>query len=209
MIITISGAACTGKTTLLKAIEEYLRSDRGHSHKRIRFYGEFIRNQFNKHYSHKYKDFADLLAGDPEDIIDIHKETARLFNEVLWTSDPKDILIFDRSPLDISIYMYMNLIPYLREGRGDIVYKYREASKYVYRCSADFMNHDPIIFYTKPFSDSVEEDGFRPTSLINRRELELALFDKEFMSLPTVYILPSNISERLCTVKSVLVDNVK
>lgn len=208
MIISISGAACTGKTTLLKAIEEYLRSDRAHTHRRIRYYNEFIRDNFIANYSHKYKDFASLLNGDPMDIINIHKETARLFNEVLWTCDPNDILIFDRSPLDISIYMYMNLIPYLKEGRGDVIGKYREASKYVYRCSTDFMNHDPIIFYTKPFSDSVEEDGFRPISLINRRELELALFDKEFMSLPTVYILPSNISDRLCTVKSVL-DTIK
>lgn len=200
MIITISGAACTGKTTLLHTI----KSQFANTDKRIHYYEEFIRTLFADHYSNKYSDFADLLKGDPMDIINLHKETARLFNEILWSSNLDDILVFDRSPLDISIYMFMNLTDHLTINPV-VLAKYREASKYIYRCSSDFMNHNPIIFYARPFSTSVEDDGFRPTSLISRRALELSLFDKEFLSLPDVHVLPSSLGERLAAVKSVLV----
>lgn len=200
MIITISGAACTGKTTLLESIKERVVSS---SHKRVHCYAEFIRSSFDDHYSNKYKDFADLLSGDPVDIIDIHKETARLFNEILWSSNLDDILLFDRSPLDISIYMYLNIKDHLILN-NDIIHKYRAASNYVHRCISDFLNHNPIVYYARPFSDIVEEDGFRPTSLIDRRELELSFFDKEFLSLPNVHILPDSLSDRVHIVSSMI-----
>jgi len=198
MIITISGAACTGKTTLLS----HMRDRFYYSDVPIYYYEEFIRTVFDSHYKEKYDSFEDLLEGDPIDIIDIQKETARLFNEILWSSEPNSILVFDRSPLDISIYLYMNMSDYLTDSV--LLEKYREASKYIYRCSLDFMNHNPKIFYTRPFSDEIEDDGFRPNSLISRRSLELSLFDEKFLSLPGVNILPDSLGDRLKVIESVL-----
>lgn len=202
MIITISGAGCTGKTTLLNHIKSQNPYSRGNNE--IHYHGEYIRNIFESHYKNKYPSFEELLA-NPMDVINIHKETARLFNEVLWSSDLNEIHVFDRSPLDISIYLYMNLMNCLDpEKYPEIFQKYLEASKYIHRCASDFMNHNPILFYTRPFSSEIENDGFRPVSLIERRGLELALFDKEFLSLPGVHVLPSNLEERINMINSIL-----
>lgn len=199
MIITVSGASCTGKTTLLEHIQQiYAGQDN------VRFYGEFIRQLFDENYRFKYNSFTDLLKGDPLDIIQLHKETARLFNEVVWSADLDSILVFDRSPIDISIYMYMNISEYL-EKDINILNSYRKAANYVNRCINDFMNHNPIIFYTRPFNDIIEDDGFRPESLIKRRSLELSLFDKEFLSIPGVRILPSSLEGRSAILENVLI----
>lgn len=204
MIITISGAACTGKTTLL----EYVQSNMTDYDGGVVCYGEFIRTVFDRDYKDKYKDFAELLEGDPMDIINIHKETARLFNEVLWSSDLTRLLVFDRSPLDIQIYLYMNLAPYLVKD-AELLKKYREASNYIYRCTADFMSYNPLLFYTRPFDDCIEEDGFRPQSLIDRRALELSLFDKEFLPHPNVVVLPSELNSRLSIIKEAISNRLK
>jgi len=194
MIITVSGAACTGKTTILEYIKDIVKQ-KGYCWDYVHFYEEFIRTMFDEKYSSKYESFADLLQGDPLDIIQLHKDTARKFNDVLWSSDTRtDILIFDRCPIDINIYMYMNVAPYLDDS--NIRYEYRKAAAYVRRCIDDFLNHDPKMFFTRPFSDEVEQDGFRPMSLINRRSLELSLFDKEFFSHPGVILLPDSLEDR-------------
>lgn len=199
MIITISGAACTGKTTLLNKIRELAKE----SNQDIKCYGEFIRLMFDDKYSDKYRDFADLLNGNPMDIINIHKDTAKYFNEVLWSNNLYDAnIIFDRSPLDISIYLYMNLQGYL--DNAVVMEEYRRASYYIYNASQNFMKYKPTMFYTRPFSSKIEDDGFRPMSLIHRRELELSLFDKEFLSLPGVHLMPSGLEDRLEYVQSVL-----
>lgn len=192
MIITVSGASCTGKTTILDYISKTADNyyfDHAHT------YEEFIRTMFKENYSQKYESFADLLAGDPLDIIKLHKDTARKFNDVLWSSDTSnDILIFDRCPIDINIYLYMNVAQHL--DNSNILYAYRKAAAYVSRCVDDFLNHNPKMFYTRPFSEEVEQDGFRPMSLINKRSLELSLFDKEFFSRAGVIVLPGNLRER-------------
>lgn len=194
MIITVSGAACTGKTTILEHIQESI--DKRHIYSdHIFTYGEFIRTMYEDKYSSKYKSFADLLQGDPLDIIKLHKDTARKFNDVLWSSDTNnDILIFDRCPIDINIYLYMNVAQHL--DNPIIRYEYRKAASYVSRCIDDFLNHNPKMFYTRPFTQEIEQDGFRPMSLINRRELELSLFDKEFLSRAGVIMLPSDLDDR-------------
>lgn len=206
MIISISGAACTGKTTLLDHIKS---NTHNYGKDDVCCYGEFIRNVFDRDYKDKYEDYAELLKGDPIDIIDIHKETAKYFNEILWSSDLNKLLIFDRSPLDIQIYLYMNLSNYLKSD-GELLRRYREASNYIYRCSVDFMGYNPLLFYTRPFSDDIENDGFRPMSLIDRRALELSLFDREFLSHPNVVILPSNLEDRFSiieeSIKSRIID---
>lgn len=203
MIITVSGAGCTGKTTLLNELKNTLgNSIEG---KKIHCYGEFIRTFFDKKYSYKYESFEDLLKGDLIDIIDIHKDTARYFNEVLWSSNQDDILIFDRSPLDIAIYLYMNTSQYLDVDKDvELLKKYREASRYIYRCSESFIKNNPRILYARPFSDTIENDGFRPMSLLGRRELELSLFDKEFLSLPGAIILPSELWERISLIEKLI-----
>lgn len=202
MIITISGAACTGKTTLLDRLQERTKDRQD-----IIYFGEFIREMFDKSYQSKYKDFTNLLQGDPIDIIDIHKETAKLFNEILWSVDSNNnILVFDRSPLDISIYLYMNLMDYLSKDEK-LLDKYREASNYLYRCSNSFMSHNPIMYYTRPFNATVVDDGFRPVSLLSRRSLELSLFDKEFLSTPNVIVLPSDLDERANIILTKIIKN--
>lgn len=208
MIITVSGAGCTGKTTLLNKVHQTLAHNV--NDRKIHCYGEFIRNFFDIKYSSKYKTYEDLLEGDLIDIIDIHKDTARYFNEVLWSSDLNDILIFDRSPLDIAIYLYMNSSRYLNvdKDRG-LLQKYREASRYIYRCSESFMKNNPIILYARPFTDIIEDDGFRPVSLTSRRDLEISLFDKEFLSLPDVHILPNSLEDRVSMIESLISLNVK
>lgn len=194
MIVTVSGASCTGKTTILDYVKDSIDKRKIYSD-HIFTYGEFIRDKFEENYSSKYESFADLLQGNPYDIIALHKDTARKFNDVLWSSDTtNDILIFDRCPIDINIYMYMNIAPYL-DDHG-VRYAYRKAAAYVSRCIDDFLNHNPRMLYTRPFSAEVERDGFRPTSLIDRRELEVALFDKEFYSLPGVLVMPDSLDAR-------------
>ena len=199
MIITISGAACTGKTTLVDKLQE--KTDD------VVYFGEFIRDMFDTKYCNKYDDFTSLLQGDPMDIIDIHKETAKLFNEILWSIGSEDkIIVFDRSPLDISIYLYMNLMDYLAKDEK-LLDKYREASNYIYRCTESFMKHNPVMYYTRPFNATVLDDGFRPISLLNRRSLELSLFDKEFLSTPNVILLPSDLDERANIILSKIIKN--
>lgn len=194
MIITVSGAACTGKTTLMSVLkgvlnEKYPDAD-------IQFYGEFIRTLYEEYYSKKYKSFEDMLAGDPMDVIFLHKATAIKFNEIIWSSDVnRKILVFDRCPIDIGIYLYMNVAEHLDNMKVQIAY--REAASYINRLVADFLNHRPTMFYTSPFAKEVVQDGFRPLSLINRRELELALFDKEFYSRNEVILLPSSLEDRI------------
>lgn len=196
MVITISGAASTGKTTLLEELKQCTKND-----PHVKYYEEFIRTIYEDKYKDKYNSYAELLQGDPLDIISIHKETARLFNEILWSSDTKnDVLVFDRSPIDISIYLYMNLIPYLHDD--EIFRAYREAVTYIGRCTRDFMNHNPAIYYARPFAqDNIVEDGFRPTSLNGRRSLELDLFNHTFYSLPEpIHILPDSLNDRVWSI---------
>jgi len=206
MIITISGAASTGKTTLIEELKQ-VTSNR----KEIKYYGEFIRTLFEEHYKDKYDSYADLLQGDPLDIIALHKETARLFNEVLWSNtNSHEILIFDRSPIDISIYLYLNLIPYLNfdnEYSIQIFKEYRKAVVYISRCTQDFLNHRPTIYYTRPFpQDNIVDDGFRPTSLNKRRSLEIDLFNQTFYSLPeAISILPDNLEDRVAMITQAII----
>ena len=196
MIITISGASCTGKTTLLNNVRELVTD----GSREVCIYEEFIRKLFISLYVDKYDNFSDLLR-NPLDTIELHKETARHFNDILWSSDLNSILVFDRSPIDIAIYMYLNVRPYL--GDSEIMKEFRNAANYVHRCIEDFMNHDPLILYTRPFDSEVEEDGFRPQSLIQQRELEVALFDKEFLSKPGVHVLPSKLEDRVLFLKTI------
>lgn len=198
MIITISGVACTGKTTLLEAIKTEISSK-----KKIYYHEEFIREIFSEKYANKYKDYEELLSGDPIDIIDIHKETAKRFNDILWSSNLNNILIFDRCPLDASIYMYINLKDHITND-SHILSRYREASRYIYHCSENFLKYSPVILYTRPFNEGIENDGFRPDTLIKDRSLEISLFDKEFLSLPDVHILPDKLEDRVYIIDHVI-----
>lgn len=196
MIITISGAACTGKTTLINCLKNRLVDTR------VKYYEEFIRTMFDKKYSSKYSSFQDLLLGDSQDIIDIHRDTAEYFIDLIRNyEDDSTIMIFDRSPIDIAIYLYLNIRDSLIDTK--VAAAYETAANYIRECILEFIHYNPTMLYTRPFKDVIDDDGFRPQSLIIKRELEVYMFDRAFGEIDAVS-LPPELEERVSTIQDIV-----
>lgn len=198
MIVTLSGAGCTGKTTLLNFMKDNLGKE--YQGKNVSYHEEFIRNLFAEIYQEKYNTYEDLLLGDIGDILDLHRYSADYFDSIMDRVDDSEIAIFDRAPLDISAYLFMNYYQRTKyiDVNNHITSKFYNTIQYVNNICKKYKEKDPLVFYTTAdISIPVKRDGFRPIALINNRDIEIKLFDLIFTGLNSgTIILPNGVEKR-------------
>lgn len=196
MIVNISGASSTGKTSLVETLKQHhkplLESIFNGS---VVFGQESIREVASIQYSGR--SLQDIFQ-NKEDSLKIQFDVAR-YNYELYTEliKRKDVLyIFDRGPIDNLVYTMLcyNTSPV------EIMAKYsKDFSKYC-ALNRSIAKYADLVFLTKADNlvDAPEDDGFRPQlfSLLRKAETELfsVILDK-----PDVIELPSDCNERLVT----------
>ena len=175
MLIALSGAQCTGKTTLLNA----LRSDEKFNSNFV-FVDEIVR-------SIQKRGFKINEAGTDETqrvVMETHEQNAQLEGNVL----------LDRCALDCMAYT----IWMWRHHKIT-----RETYNYCYKTFIDIIMKYDIIFYLSPEFDIIP-DGTRSTDEKFRNEV-VEIFEQLIREFSlTVVKLTGTVEERLCAMKKIL-----
>ena len=191
-ILCISGPSSSGKTSLLNLLaSDKCKEEFKKANIKIQFYPEFIRT-YVKNYSNK--SFQEICES-PIDAFNLQINICDFTREQysLLLNSPSDIVILDRSPLDLIVYLFLN---YMSLPENKMISQARifqhalndakELATYVdinYLTTIDVVNYLP------------ENDGFRPKQYIIKRALEIELFN--LISLfPNIKKLPDGLETR-------------
>ena len=178
MLISFSGAQSTGKTTLLKHLQE--RNDR------IWFVPEVTRLV-----KRKYNLPINESGGDITQTMIMGEHMINAFSDTGPT-------ILDRCSLDGIVYTH-----WLCDKRNVGMQTY----SYAQTVFGHTMNKYDVIFYTSPDDVPVEDDGERSTDVAFRNEI-IQLFNKymSLVDSSKIVVLKGTVEERLKQIKKVLSD---
>ena len=205
MLISISGASSTGKSTLIKALKERLEKEvrAGNFYNELNINkSEIKRIEFVREYIREYADFYKIDIKDtfkvPEDAVkfqfELFEYLKKEYRTVLIESDT--LYICDRCPFDSIIYLTIN---YWRLS-DELKVKYsREYIKYIHK-SMELTNQSvDKIFLTmidKIDGSDIEDDGVRPDIYKSTRNFEIGLFKQLCRGLNFFY-LPNETENRI------------
>ena len=195
MIINISGASSTGKTSLVNTLKSYKPLLESIYNGSVVFGEESIREVASLHY--EGKSLQDIFQ-NKEDSLKIQFDVAR-YNLKLYTELLKDrqtLHIFDRGPIDNLIY---TLLCY-NTSPAEVMAKYAKDFSLCCALNRSLSKYVDIIFLTKTdnLAETPEDDGFRPELFSLLRKAEVELFNS-ILDKPNITELPSDCNERIFT----------
>lgn len=193
MRVYISGACSTGKTTLVNYIKSNLELFKSLiGIKNVVIIDELARKFFEQN-NKGYASYSDLLK-HYDDTMDYWSELICEFRRVIGDCAASNyVYIIDRGPIDYSVNLTLN---YISGNKKQLESRAREYSSMMDRLNESL---DSLTFMTQ--SDSaVEDDGFRPTNLIYKRNLELELFKLANRGNSNIIYLPDSTESRFAKI---------
>lgn len=185
MLISFSGCQSSGKTTLLKHLQEKNESDS--NYKFVPEVTRLVKRLYNLPINERGTDLTQLLISS--------HHLQNCYNNIS-EQNSKLITILDRCSLDGLVYTH-----WLCEVAQTSLAAYTH-SKQVYDFTKD---HYDVIFYTSPVDVPIEEDGERSVN-IEFRDRIIELFE-DYMNHhtpPNIIRLQGTVQERLQTIKQTL-----
>lgn len=214
MLISVSGASSTGKSTLIKLLKKRLKEEiqGGRLYDKLSINKSRITNVvFIKEYIREYAEFYNIDIKKtfivPEDAVNFQFNLFKyLKNEYrVVMTESETLYICDRCPFDSIIYLTIN---YWRLS-DDLKIKYsREYIKYIHK-SMELTNQSvDKIFLTMTDnlnSSEIEDDGVRPDIYKSTRNFEIGLFKHLCRGLNFFY-LPNDTEHRIDCILDYLKD---
>ena len=188
-VLAFSGAAGTGKSTLLSDVTIPVIALAAEYGRKVVFQEERARKVFQERYSLQYDSFEALLQADP---LGYQLALAEAFRRDAEDAliNPETIYIADRTGFDVACYTMM------LGGKGE-----EDASRirqifYLLHQSLHVVDH---VFLTQPFGGMAERDGFRPAHYEDpaKRALEESMFSHIGVLFPNTTVLPGDRQERV------------
>lgn len=188
-VFAFSGAAGTGKSTLLSDVTAPITALAEKHGRKVVFQEERARKVFHEKFSSDYRSLEDLLQTDP---LGYQLALAEAFSVDAQQAlrNPHIIYIADRTGFDVAVYSM------LLGGKGESdAYKIRRIFDLLHN-SLHVVDH---VFLTQPFGGTAERDGFRPAHYEDpaKRALEESMFSHIGVLFPNTTVLPDGRQERV------------
>lgn len=196
MVISISGPASTGKTTLINQIKSQGKLA---NYKNIIIVNEIIREMFKEDFLPQVGSVEQMMEDKDYDlkwVKEVGKRTsAHIKNEINKYNNDDTLIILDRCTLDHFIYSLMHTIKFSLTPE--------EFYEFVKEYSKRDENIDYIFLTSIPENDFYEIDGIRPKTWENTRYLENSLFELIFKEVSIK--LPHNNDDRIKVIEDTII----
>ena len=174
MVISISGASSTGKTTLFNKLKELFPQY------------NYIEETYRKAVNNKQ-----INLDDPEEAFLFQYELGNDLKLPIFNIN--QIYILDRCSFDNIIYLSLHFLRLDDELKKKYLFKYTESILY----SRSLIMNIDYIFLTQG-DNEIEDDNIRPGIYNDFRDQELSLFKTLIKTIHKSYlILPNNINDRV------------
>lgn len=176
MIISISGASSTGKTTLLNTLSNYIKEDKYFEYIKVDYVTEYFRD-----YMHEYSIDTQTAFDDPIESLKIQYSLIQYLENTYnkLKNIKHSLIICDRCPLDSLIYTSLH---YFRLSDIDKARQIKSYMDNIKICKELTNKYIDRIYFTSPTKQTlkIEDDGERPKIYEDSREIEITLFDEIF-----------------------------
>lgn len=195
MLIGFSGPASTGKTGTFNAARPLVTAFAEEQGLTVHFIEERAREIYQSEFSKEFPTFEDLMDKDP---LRYQLRLSEAFVDDAFSARGRnDLMISDRVGLDVLVYTQINMMRGFRDPSIETrIFKNLKAT----------MQKVDRIFMTRPQSDAVEADGFRPSQYADQanRKYEENLFDVLGGTYPNTVWLPSTREGRVALIMATI-----